>query len=219
MQLISSSLLKRLFNRLKFLFKLAIIAISAIAFFVFGLNLYLRLSSNELIYSSAECPTAQYGVVFGTSPYVRGGDANPHYWGRINLAAKLYKEKKIHTLIVSGDNLLDNYNEPKAMRKDLQKLGVNQEDMLIDPLGLSTIETVKRSKFFYDSDEKVIFITQDYHLPRALLIAKSLEINAVGCKAQAPVGFSFWFVYAREVLARVKTAVEISIEKFRNWTS
>lgn len=183
--------------------------LSASALLLLGFNLYLRLSSNSFIYTSENCPNAEYAVVFGTSPYLRSGDPNPHYWGRINLAAKLYKDKKIKTLIVSGDNLLKSYNEPKAMQKDLIKLGVKKQDMLIDPLGLSTIETVKRSKFFYDSEQLVIFVTQDYHLPRALLIAKFLDINAVGCKAQAPVGFSFWFVYTREILARVKTAFEL----------
>ena len=81
--------------------------------------------------------------------------------------------------------------------------GVPQEDIVTDHAGFSTYDSLYRARDIFGA-ERVVIVTQEYHLSRALYLAEALGLEAWGVAA-APrndagqIGRDF-----REVLARDK---------------
>lgn len=152
----------------------------------------------------------EVALVFGTSQFLRSGQPNPHYYGRIKLAALLYHQGSVQHLLLSGDNLSQYYNEPAKMQQDLLSRGVPLEAMTLDAAGLSTFDSLKRSQEIYGLSQ-LLLITQGYHLPRALFIANHLGLQAEGCAADGPEWAAMRTVWLREMAARLKTLGDLYI--------
>ena len=81
--------------------------------------------------------------------------------------------------------------------------GVPSENVFMDHAGFSTYETVYRAKEIFEAD-KVIIVTQEYHLYRALYIAEQLGVDAYGVSSDLNTYAGQSMRDAREVLARCK---------------
>lgn len=173
---------------------------------LFSSNAWLvGTTSARVIQPEAGCSNNyEVALVFGTSQFLRSGRPNPHYYGRIDLAALLYHEGSVEHLLLSGDNRSLYYNEPAKMRNDLLERGVPLEAMTLDSAGFSTFDSLKRSRDVYGLHE-LLLITQGYHLPRALFIADHLGLLASGCAAKGPSWDAMRKVWFREIAARLKT--------------
>lgn len=119
---------------------------------------------------------------------------------RLDRGIELYKKGAAPKIIMSGDHSSDEYNEVAAMKQYAIDAGVPSEDIFMDHKGYSTYETAYRAKEVFGA-KKVILVTQEYHLYRALYIAESLGIKAYG------VASDFNMHEIREVLARCKAFV------------
>ena len=105
--------------------------------------------------------------------------------------------------MMSGDHGRVNYDEVNAMKAYAVENGVPSEDVFMDHAGFSTYETVYRAKEIFGAD-KVIIVTQEYHLYRALYIAEALGIEAYGVSADLNRYGGQTMRDIREVLARCK---------------
>ena len=110
------------------------------------------------------------------------------------------KSGKVSKLLLSGDYQSDDYNEVGAMRRYALESGIPDEDILLDYSGFSTYETVSRAKKLFGIDRAVI-VTQRYHLYRALHIARSFGMDAVGADAALRGYRGQIFRNMREILA------------------
>lgn len=153
-----------------------------------------------------DLPETPIGLVLGTSKYVSTGVLNNFYTHRIEGAAALYHLGKVKRLLVSGDNALISYNEPRNMRRDLIKAGVPPQAIVLDFAGFRTLDSVVRAKKVFDA-EKFIIITQRFHCERALLIAHHYDINAV-CYA-VPMPDDYIKTRVREVFARLAAVSDL----------
>ncbi|MGJ8517126.1 SanA/YdcF family protein [Carnimonas bestiolae] len=172
-------------------------------------NLWVWYDTRDRIYTdSAMCPVADVGVVFGTSFRMRDGSPNPYYAARLDTAAELYRSGRVSHLLLSGDNRSIHYNEPIAMWRDLQQRHVPRSALTLDYAGLSTFDTVVRAKKIFGL-QKVVLITQDWHLPRALFIARAKGLNAYGCAAWGQQSGSDTYVNNRELAARALTVMDV----------
>jgi vancomycin permeability regulator SanA len=106
-------------------------------------------------------------------------------------------------ILVSGDNRANNYNEPLAMRRWLIKRGVPTRNVVSDYGGRRTYDSLRRAQAVFGL-QRAVLVTSDFHLPRALFLARSMGLDAVGVGApteslpfRARSGF-----LAREYLAR-----------------
>ncbi|MGN1450505.1 MAG: vancomycin high temperature exclusion protein, partial [Eubacteriales bacterium] len=81
--------------------------------------------------------------------------------------------------------------------------GVPEEDIFKDHAGFSTYESIYRAKVVFGA-EKVVIVTQKYHIYRALYIAKSLGLDAVGVASDPRAYRGELYRQAREYAARVK---------------
>jgi vancomycin permeability regulator SanA len=103
---------------------------------------------------------------------------------------------------MSGDHTGD-YNEVGVMKSLATELGVPSEDIFLDHEGYSTYESLYRAKYVFGA-EKIVIITQEYHLHRALYIARELGLTAVGVSADLRPYRLQGRYNAREHLARFK---------------
>ncbi len=123
---------------------------------------------------------------------------------RVSVACDLYKSagEVGVPLLMSGDHTGD-YNEVGVMKSLAATMGVPTEDIFLDHEGYSTYESIYRAKAMFGA-KKIIIVTQEYHLHRALHIARELGMEAVGVSADLRPYRGQIRYEAREVLARFK---------------
>ena len=106
-------------------------------------------------------------------------------------------------LIVSGDHGSESYNEVEAMKQYAVEQGIDSSEVFMDHAGFSTYESIYRAKEIFGA-EKILIVTQEYHLYRALYIADAFGLDAYGVSADLRT-YSGQIKYStREVLARNK---------------
>ena len=100
---------------------------------------------------------------------------------RLEKAVDLYN-KDLRKIIISGDHGQTEYDEVNVMFDYLVNLGVAEDDIFMDHAGFSTYDSIYRFRDVF-LGKKVIIVTQEYHLYRALYIASKLGLDAYGVKA------------------------------------
>lgn len=141
-------------------------------------EIVIRSSSGRIFTETAGIPKHRVALLLGTAPTF-GGHPNPYFLARVDAAAKLYQSGKVEKILASGDHSKPNYDEPTAMKLALMKRGVPAQDIALDYAGLRTLDSVIRAKKVFGLSD-VTLITDDFHLPRALYIARHEGLDAVG---------------------------------------
>lgn len=122
---------------------------------------------------------------------------------RLKRGVALYKLGAAPKLLMSGDHGTQYYNEVDAMKRYAVEADVPSEDVFMDHAGFSTYESMSRAIQVFEAD-KVIIVTQQYHLYRALYTAKALGMDAYGVAADYRQYSGQLARDVREVLARIK---------------
>lgn len=118
-------------------------------------------------------------------------------------ALELYEAEVAPKLLMSGDHGREDYDEVGAMKNYAVENGVPSENVFMDHAGFSTYETMYRANEIFESD-KVVIVTQEYHLYRALYIAEQLGIEAYGVSSDFHNYAGQTMRECREILARCK---------------
>lgn len=154
--------------------------------------------------SAASVPYEPVAIVFGAG--APGGKPSPYLSRRLDVALDLYRRGKVTVVLVTGDNSQPDYDEPSAMRQYLVDRGVPAARIVRDFAGFDTWASCVRAKKIFGVDHATL-VTQDFHLPRALLLCRSAGIDGYGVAdtGESAAGESE-LVYdsAREVLAGIK---------------
>ncbi len=98
---------------------------------------------------------------------------------RVMQGVELYELGASDTLFMTGDSRDRYYDETGTMSRLATENGVPQENIVTDRYGLSTYDSIYRAAKVYGY-KKIIIVTQEYHLYRALYIAKQFGIEAYG---------------------------------------
>ena len=122
---------------------------------------------------------------------------------RLMRGLEVYEAGAAPKLLMSGDHGREEYDEVGAMKNYAIENGVPSENIFMDHAGFSTYETVYRAKEIFQAD-KVIIVTQEYHLYRALYIAEQLGVEAYGVSSDLNRYAGQSMRDFREVLARCK---------------
>lgn len=125
---------------------------------------------------------------------------------RLRRGIALYEDGAAPKLLMSGDHGRTSYDEVNAMKQVAMEAGVPSSDIFMDHAGFSTYETIYRAKEIFGAD-KIIIVTQEYHLYRALYIAQQLGVEAYGVNADYRSYSGQTNRDVREVLARCKDFV------------
>ncbi len=189
-----------------------IIVLMPFLMILFSNGLVHNTSHNKIFSKMDEIPTNDVGLVLGTSSRSKSGNENLFFKYRIEAAAKLYKAGKIKHIIVSGDNHIKYYNEPRDMMNALKAKGVPPEAITLDYAGFRTLDSVIRCKEVFGQNSYTI-ISQEFQNERAVFLASKSGINAIAFNAEA-VSFDYSKVtYLREYLARAKAVLDIYVLK------
>ena len=131
------------------------------------------------------------------------GSTNLMLGERIRTGVELYKAGGDHKLLMSGDHSRSDHDEVNAMKDAAMAQDVPSEDIFMDHAGFATYDSFYRAGAIFGV-KKVVIVTQAYHLPRALWIARALGLEAVGvsCDTRRYAGQLYRDV--REILARDK---------------
>lgn len=165
----------------------------------------IRISSGKRILSqeeAAELEGVDCILVLGCLVHDSGRPSDM-LSDRLRRGLALYEAGAAPKLLMSGDHGRENYDEVDAMKRYAVEAGVPTQDVFMDHAGFSTYESLYRARDVFQA-KTVLIVTQEYHLYRALHIAKRLGLEAygVGADYHTYVGQSVREV--REVLARAK---------------
>ncbi len=145
-------------------------------------------------------------VVLGCAVWA-DNQPSPMLKDRLDTAIELYRRGAAPKLLLTGDNSIVEYSEPDCMLAYTLAQGVPAEDIFLDFAGFSTYDSIFRAHAVFRAD-RVIVVTQKYHLFRALKLCKALGIEARGVASNQRKYAGRAAREAREVLARNKDLVK-----------
>lgn len=134
------------------------------------------------------------------------GTPSPMLRDRLDMGIKLYDEGIAPKLLLSGDNGQVEYDELDAMKTYALEKGVPEEDIFMDHAGFCTYDSIYRAKVIFEV-ERMVVVTQKYHLYRALYGCKKMGIDAMGVACDVEKYGGDEMRQIREVLARTKDFV------------
>jgi SanA protein len=206
---IAKSSRRLLANRAKLVVALAAGVLVATGWIAWANRACSQAANGRIFRSVAALPASDVGVVLGTSQLTRHGNPNLHFNQRIEAAAALYRAGKVRHLLVSGDNHVASYDEPTDMRNALVAAGVPAAAITCDYAGFRTLDSVVRAKEVFGLTNCAL-ISEEFHCPRALWIARQHGLDAVAFAAP-DVGLKSWSWRAafREQFARSWCAVDL----------
>lgn len=189
----------------KILIILSILNILGICF-IFGINAYVKKSVNENIIEISNIKE-NYDAILVLGAGLKNGKPSPVLKDRLDTAYEAYIKGASSKIIVSGDHGRKNYDEVNGMKDYLISKGVPSDDIFMDHAGFSTYDTIYRAKEIFLCD-KVLIITQKFHIFRSLYIAKKLDLEAEGVSATLRHYSEETKFELREILARNKDFVK-----------
>lgn len=199
-------------NKLKKTFKYMLIFIVIIIFSLAIINILVVQEANKYqLGKTSKIPKVEAIIVPGAYVYPNG-KVSVMLKDRLDTAIAIYKKDKNAKIIVSGDNATTDYDEVDAMRIYLEKKGVNTNIIFMDHTGLSTYETVYRAKAIFKVKSAII-ATQDYHLKRAVYMARQMGIEAYGISADKHTYTDIVKYTIREYFARGKDFFNVNVLK------
>ncbi len=168
-----------------------------------GINLYMYSQTKAQVVTAWE--GADCILVLGAG--VREDGTPSHMLeDRLLTGIALYEAGAAPKLLMSGDHGRAEYDEVNCMKDFAKAKGVPSEDIFMDHAGFSTYDSLCRAKEVFGA-ERVIIVSQKYHLYRALYVAESLGLEAVGVPADLRVYRGQSMREVRELLARAKDFV------------
>lgn len=186
--------------------KRILIVTLAVLFFIFLTTLFINIhivnSTKDRIISLDkinEITDVDAIIVLGCK--VEDGIPSLMLANRLEKGIDVYN--KLHTkIIVSGDGSKE--DEVNVMGNYLINSGINIDDIIKDQSGYATYDSIYRAKNKYEL-KKIVIVTQDFHIYRALYLADKLDIEAYGVVAEdIPQKLIMLKDTIREVFARDK---------------
>lgn len=175
---------------------------------IWGLHIYIAQSTNSRIFeNTAEVPSFQTVIILGASVH-SDGKLSPILQDRVDTGLHLYRNGKAKRFLLSGDNRSSDYDEVNAMRNYLLERDVPEEHIFIDPAGIDTYDSMYRSRAVFKVYDAIV-VTQEFHLPRTLFIARNLGFNYYGYPAVSRNYQTESSLRRREKLANFKALYEI----------
>ena len=169
------------------------------------INSIVKLSTGDQIISSEEAAKLEdVDCILVLGCFVKDdGRPSDMLHDRLTRGVELYDLGAAPKLLMSGDHGREEYDEVAAMKQFAIDEGIPSEDVFMDHAGFSTYESIYRAKEIFQAD-KILIVTQEYHLYRALYIANQLGVEAYGVSSDYHTYVGQFMRDFREMLARVK---------------
>jgi len=127
---------------------------------------------------------------------------------RVEVGAQLFHRSLVTRVVLSGAAAnREGLDEVDAMRRTALGLGVPPEVLVLDPDGVNTAASVRHAASLPDGAGSVIVCSQEFHLPRAVALARLAGLDAQGAYPPVLVRKHTGIGYVREVPATWKALV------------
>jgi SanA protein len=143
-------------------------------------NIVVLSSSRKYVYSKIDYLPHKYtGLVLGAK--AKNDLLSQVLRDRVNAGIELKNKNIVNVLLLSGDHGKKKYDEVNNMRKYIliNTSEIKKETIFLDHAGFDTYDSLIRARDVFECDS-VIIITQKFHISRAVYIARSLGLDAVG---------------------------------------
>jgi SanA protein len=166
----------RIFYRL---IKLLAFGILLAAAFSICINIYVvNYSAKHIIRNLDELPPKTAVLILGSQ--ATGTTLSPVLRDRVVAGIKIMEAGKSAKMLLSGDHGDRYYDEVNAMRLYvLDHSNIAAENIFMDHAGFKTYDSMYRARDVFEVKDLVI-VTQEFHISRAVYIARSLGLDAVG---------------------------------------
>jgi len=142
----------------------------------------LRLAARGSVQRVDQAPAAPCALVLGAR-LASPGIPSALLLDRLEVGLELLQSGKVPRLLLSGlgNGPLD---EVTPMRDWLVSYGVDPKRLALDREGTRTIESLRRAQGVF-GESRLLVVTNHFHLPRTLFLARRLGLDAVGVPATA----------------------------------
>jgi len=179
---------------------------------LFGLNFLVISSTQDKILSLNEAKNSEVDCILVLGAGVgANGVPSPILKDRLDKGIELYQASISNRLLMSGDHGQVDYDEVNVMKNYAITSGITSSDIFMDHAGFSTYESLYRAKVIFQV-KKVLIVSQKEHLYRAIYIAESLGLEAIGVAAEDIHYGGDEARDLREFLARVKDVFTLMIK-------
>ena len=170
------------------------------------INIGMILSARKYIYTDiSSIPPRSTVLVLGSQSI--GTRLSPVLEDRVVGGINLMESSKGGKLLLSGHHELPFYSEVAAMQLYVATNApfMKEEDILLDYAGYNTWDSMYRARDVFKVEDLII-VTKEFHISRAVSMARSLGMNAIGYSVNQErfVGQSLRNWRFREYFARVK---------------
>ena len=166
------------------------------------INLYMIMTTRKLI-DNNKMTLEDVDCILVLGAGIRNNSPSPMLEDRLKASIKLYEDGVAKKILVSGDHQYNNYDEVNVMKNYLIENGIPSEDIFMDHAGLSSYDSMYRAKKIFKAN-RIVVVTQKYHLYRSLYIARMLDIDVYGVSANPRKYYGQTKRDVREYAARVK---------------
>ena len=191
---------------------LLILLFSGFIYTTILINDYIVLSTKARIITIEEAQKindVDCIIVLGAG--IRKNKPSPLLEARLITGLELYNKKISNKIIMSGDHATNNYDEVTVMEEYMLEKGIPSKNLYLDNAGISTYDSLYRLREIFKA-KKVIIVTQEYHLPRALYIAEKLGVESYGVASGGNNLSGQNYRDVREFLARNKDFIKAIIK-------
>lgn len=194
----------------KKLIRLSVSALIVLALLVLIANTTVWVKSRKYIYRNvADVPVCYTAIVLGAKVFSNGAPSD-FLQDRLDVAIELYNSKKVTRFLLSGDHGTTSYDEVNGMKSYLLKHGIDTRDIFLDHAGFDTYNSMIRAREIFKITDAII-VSQEFHLSRAIYIARSKGLKAYGIEADKRNYHSLRRLKFRELLAKVKAFGEVTL--------
>ncbi|ALW88153.1 YdcF family protein [Deinococcus actinosclerus] len=150
---------------------LSIIPLAVTALFLAGF-----LTAPPLRVPSAPTPNATL-IVLGAAQY--DGRPSPAFQRRLDHALTLYQQGHVQRVVVTGGRQPgDRYTEGRVGATYLNAHGVPGRALIAEERSRTTVQNLENARAVLPGGTPVTLVTDEAHAPRALALARALNMNA-----------------------------------------
>jgi vancomycin permeability regulator SanA len=188
---------------------LAAVALVAGAVTTAASELWVRVEARGHIFTAQSVPPAPVALVLGAQVDADGAPS-PFLAARLEIARQLYAAGKVRVILVSGDHMHWDYDEPDVMRQWLVQRDVPERDVVVDYAGFDTYDSCARARRIFGVRQAIV-VTQTYHVPRAVTVCRhlGLDVNGVGDDTVRRYRIPWLISSTREHGADVKAVLDL----------
>lgn len=186
--------------------------IIAIGIGILSINIYMVNKTKKKILDINNLEdTHDFDCILVLGAGVWGDRPSPLLEDRIIKGIELYEQGISQKILMTGDHGHKDYDEVNVMKNYAIDKGIRSEDIFMDHAGFSTYDSLYRAKEIFEA-EKIIIVSQSYHLYRALYIGQALGLDVYGFSADLRKYKEQIRWDIREALARTKDFFKVIIK-------